>query len=55
MRSTSGYASIWCILLHQLQPRDMMAPVTQGMPEWQDTVFEKPIQIKSFLFNNFNF
>ena len=22
MRSTSGYASIWCILLHQLQSRD---------------------------------
>ena len=22
MRSTSGYASIWRILLHQLQPRD---------------------------------
>ena len=32
MRSTSGYASIWCILLHQLQPRDMMAPITRGMP-----------------------
>ena len=29
MRCTSGYTSIWCISLHQLQPRDMMAP------EWQ--------------------
>ena len=32
MRSNSGYASIWFILLHQLQPRDMMAPITQRMP-----------------------
>ena len=32
MRSTSGYASIQCILLHQLQPRDFMAAVTRGMP-----------------------
>ena len=32
MRFTYGYASIWCILLHQLQPRDMMAPVTRGVP-----------------------
>ena len=27
MRSTSGYASIWCIFFHQLQPRDSMAPI----------------------------
>ena len=32
MRCTSGYASICCILLHQLLPRDMMAPITRGMP-----------------------
>ena len=32
MRSTSDYASIWSILLHQLQPRDMMAPITRGTP-----------------------
>ena len=29
MRSTSGYASIWCIFFHQLQPRDSMAPITR--------------------------
>ena len=32
MRSTSGYASIWCIFFHQLQPRDSMAPITRGLP-----------------------
>ena len=31
MRSTSGYASIWCIFFHQLQPRDSMAPITRGL------------------------
>ena len=35
MRLTSGYASIWCILLHQLQPKDLMAPITRGMPNDQ--------------------
>ena len=32
MQSSSGYASIWCTLLHQLQPRDSMAPISRGMP-----------------------
>ena len=32
MRSTSGYASILCIVFHQLQPRDSMAPITRGLP-----------------------
>ena len=32
MRSSSGYASIWCIFFHQLQPRDPMAPITRGLP-----------------------
>ena len=32
MRSSSGYASIWCIFFHQLQPRDSMAPITRGLP-----------------------
>ena len=32
MRFTSGYASIWCILPHQLQLRDSMASITRGMP-----------------------
>ena len=31
MRSTSGYASIWFIFFHQLQPRDSMAPITRGL------------------------
>ena len=31
MRSISGYASIWCIFFHQLQPRDSMAPITRGL------------------------
>ena len=32
MRFTCGYASIWCILLQQLQLRDSMAPITRGVP-----------------------
>ena len=32
MGCASGYVLISCILLHQLQPRDMMAPITRGMP-----------------------
>ena len=32
MRYTFGYASICCILLHQLQSRDMMASITRGVP-----------------------
>ena len=32
MWSTSGYASIRCIFFHQLQPSDMMAPITRGVP-----------------------
>ena len=40
MRFTSGYASIWCILLHQLQPRDLMAPITRGMPNVPEPVTE---------------
>ena len=32
MRSSSGYASIWCIFFHQLQPRDSMTPTTRGLP-----------------------
>ena len=39
MRSTSRYASIWCILLHQLQPRDSMAPITRGLPMMIKVVF----------------
>ena len=35
MRSTSGYASISCILLHQ--PRNMMAPITRGVPNDKNT------------------
>ena len=35
MRSTSGYASIWYIFFHQLQPRDSMAPITRGLPNVQ--------------------
>ena len=32
MRSTSGYASIWCIFFHQLQQGDLMAPITRSLP-----------------------
>ena len=32
MQSTSGYAPIWCIFFHQLQPRDLIAPITWGLP-----------------------
>ena len=32
MRCTSSYVSIRRILLHQLQLRGMMAPITRGMP-----------------------
>ena len=31
MRYISCYALIGCILLHQLQPRDMIAPITRGV------------------------
>ena len=31
MRSTSGYASIWCIVFHQLQPKDLMASTSRGL------------------------
>ena len=39
MPSSSGYASM---LLHQLQPRDMMAPITRGMPNDADRDVEWP-------------
>ena len=31
MWSISGYAPIQCMAFHQLQPRDMTAPITRGM------------------------
>ena len=30
--STSGYATIWCILLQKLQPRDILTPITRSIP-----------------------
>ena len=42
MQFTSGYASFWCILLHQLQPRDSMAPITRSMPnDWVKNIVRK--------------
>ena len=32
MQCTSVYVSILCILLQQLQPRDLMPLITRGMP-----------------------
>ena len=45
MRFTSGYASIRCILLHQLQPRDSMAPITRGKPNDNNPCFPCNIAI----------
>ena len=51
MRSTFGYASIWCILLHQLQQRDSIAPITRGVPNaFVDDKLNSTLNIK-FVFN----
>ena len=50
MLSTSGYASIWCILLHQLQPRDTMAPITWGVQNALKNTGEQSRVILDLLF-----
>ena len=51
MRYTSSYESIYCILIHQIQMRDFMAPIIRGMPNkrwlfcppyWKPRVAETP-------------